>query len=110
MPNQSKIRQKKKMIKTKNFYKGYKIRFVILPDNGLLFNTSDICRIVDISSDNRWDELTEPSIDKASAIFAAMWVGNEEALDFIDWLNETFIEFSNETPVSSVKIDIWNFY
>jgi len=97
------------MIKRKILYKDQKIRFIILPDNGVLLNTSDICKVIGVEKQERYGELTEPEIDKASAVIATLAVGNDEALDFVDWLVETFINFNDGTLVRPSGNDLWNF-
>jgi hypothetical protein len=89
-------------------YNGNRIRFLALPDNGLLLNTKDVCEALGITSRPAGTELGEPCLDLAGAIGAALSddVGD---VDFVEWLQETFANYRDVTLVRPRCNDEWNF-
>jgi len=85
-------------------YKGKTIRYLVLPDNGLLLNTTDVLGIMGIGVRPQGSDLAQPCLDLASAITVA---GSNN--DFATWLIETFENYSSETPVIPRCDDDWNF-
>lgn len=83
-------------------YKGIKIRFVSLPNNGLLLNTKDVCSVLKINNRPAGSVLSGPCIDLAGAINVAA-----SDTDFGMWLNETFANYNPQTLVHPQCDDDW---
>jgi hypothetical protein len=84
---------------------GRQIRFLELPPNGLLLNTKDVCRVLGITERPDGTELSQPSLDLASAIGIA--AGRDE--DFALWLNERFVQYNPQSLVRPNLDDDWTF-
>ena len=83
-------------------FNGYPIRYIALPENGLLINTKDYCRIASIADRPSGDVLAEPCIDLTSAVSFA---GNT---DFAMWLIGTFARYDLETLIHPICDDEWS--
>jgi hypothetical protein len=79
------------------------IRYIKLPDNGLLINTKDYCLIAGITERPSGHVLAQPCLDIVSAI------NFSGSADFAIWLNETFVGYNIETLVHPTCNDEWNF-
>ncbi len=87
-------------------YKGKPIRVLTeLLDKGILFNTKDICTILNIKERPSGSDLSSSCLDLASAVNI---VGSYNK-DFAIWLNETFIEYNINTLVHPKCNDDWDF-
>lgn len=89
-------------------YEGNRIRFLALPDGGLLLNTKDVCAVLGISDRQAGTELGEPCLDLVSAIRAALSEDVSD-VDFVEWLQDTFMQYRDETLLHPRVDDEWNF-
>src|SRR5437764_3591468 len=89
-------------------YEGHQIRFLALPDGGLLLNTKDVCGVLGITDRPAGTELGEPCLDLVGAIRTALSedVGD---VDFVEWLQDTFMQYRDETLLRPRCDDEWNF-
>lgn len=90
------------MVVHTSVYKGVKVRFINLPDNGLLLNTKDICSVLKVTNRPVGTVLSGPCIDLASAINVAA-----SNTDFVMWLNGTFANYDLQTLVHPQCDDDW---
>lgn len=99
------------MKKDKEFYKKNRIRFMVFPNKELLLNKSDVCKVLGINTDaERESELSEPSIDKSRAILTAISLGETNDVEFVEWLQETFVDFNNVyTGVNPLTDNLWDY-
>ena len=74
-------------------YNGIPVRFLKLPDKGLLLNTADLCKILRITNRSTDEDLGLPWLDLVSAVSIA----STRSIDFSQWLNETFGGYKMET-------------
>lgn len=86
-------------------YNGQQIRFLEGPGNEVLLNTKDVCRVLDITERPDRTELSQPSLDLASAIGVA--AARDE--DFALWLDERFVPYNPQALVRPNLDDDWNF-
>lgn len=86
-------------------YKTSKIRFLTLPDNGLLLNTRDICSALGITDRPAGTDLSQPCLDLASAVNIAAAYDP----DFAMWLNKTFASYNLQQVVRPLCNDDWKF-
>ena len=86
-------------------YNGQRIRFLEVPPNGLLLNTKDVCMVLRITERPDGTELSQPSLDLASAIGVA--AGRDE--DVALWLNERFARYNPQTSARPTLDDDWIF-
>jgi prophage antirepressor-like protein len=85
-------------------YKTSKIRFITLPDNGLLLNTRDICSALGITDRPAGSDLSQPSLDLASAVIVAASLDS----DFAMWLNESFTNYNSQQLVHPHCDELWS--
>ena len=85
-------------------YKGKTIRTIELPDGGILFNTKDICYILDIKERPEGHELSEPCLDLVSTVNTAKSYNEGFAM----WLIEKFAAYNNETLIRPKCNDNWD--
>jgi prophage antirepressor-like protein len=86
-------------------YNGQQIRFLEGPGNEVLLNTKDVCRVLDITERPDRTDLSQPSLDLASAIGVA--AARDE--DFALWLDERFVQYNPQALVRPNLDDDWNF-
>ena len=82
-------------------YRQYALRYLELPDNGLLLNTKDVLDILGIDECPKGGELSQPCLDLASAVMLA----SSSDVNFAMWLNEAFFVYNPETLVRSICDD-----
>ena len=92
------------MKKGKYEYKGKTIRTLELPDGGILFNTKNICSILDIKERFEGHKLSEPCLDLVSVVNTAKSCNEEFAM----WLIEKFASYNNETLIRPKCNDDWD--
>lgn len=85
-------------------YKTSKIRFITLPDNGLLLNTRDICSALGITDRPAGTDLSQPSLDLVSAVIIAASLNSDYAM----WLNESFINYKSQQFVHPHCDELWS--
>lgn len=85
-------------------YKTSKIRFLTLPDNGLLLNTRDICSALEITDRPAGTDLSQPCLDLASAVNVAASLDSYFAM----WLNESFINYNSQQFVHPHCDELWS--
>ena len=88
----------------KYIYKEKQIRTREFPDNGILFNTKDICSILNINERPKGKVLSQPCLDLASTFNIAKSYNK----DFAMWLIEKFAAFNNETLIHPKCNDDWD--
>lgn len=86
-------------------YHDSRIRFITLPDNGLLLNTIDVCSILGITDRPAGSVLSLPCLDLASAVIEA----GAQNIDFAMWLNETFASYNSQQLLYPQCDDNWKF-
>lgn len=79
------------------------MRFLRLPDNGLLINTKDFCSILDIQNRPSGTDIGASSLDLASAIR----IGYGYDQDFGEWLRQNFDGCNPQTLVQAGLDDEW---
>jgi len=85
-------------------FEGQRLRYLKLPQNGLLFNTKDFCSILNIEEREPHTEFASPCIDFARAVLGS--AGNES---FLDWLLQQFSGYEAETSLHPNCNDDWEF-
>lgn len=86
-------------------YDGNEIRFLRLPENGLLLNTKDVCGLLGVKVRPPGTALSQPCLDLASAI----GIAGQNNADFAMWLNEAFAGYDLETLIHPRCNDEWSF-
>jgi hypothetical protein len=86
-------------------YRNNTIRYLELPENGLLLNTRDVLVILGVADRPQGTALAEPCLDLTSAEMVAL----ESDLDFAEWLMREFGGYNRETGVLPNCTDDWNF-
>jgi hypothetical protein len=86
-------------------YNGQQIRFLAGPDNALLLNTKDVCGVLGITERPDGTELSQPSLDLASAIGVA--AARDE--DFALCLHERFARYNPQALDHPNLDDDWTF-
>jgi len=76
-------------------------------DGGILFNTIDLCIILNIKDRPEGSILSNPCIDLAGAALEALGSNN---IDFAEWLIIKFSKYKLETPIiiNSKLNDNWD--
>jgi hypothetical protein len=87
-------------------YKGNIIRFHVVSDNGILLNTKDVCAALDIEMNCEGSLFCEPCMDMADVIEASFTEGRDD-VEFIDWLQKTFVGYELRTPIRPNCDDDW---
>ncbi len=88
-------------------YKEQSIRFTIVSDNGILLNTTDICRCLCISERLPDGIFSESCMDIVGVIEACLSNGKNE-VEFVDWLEKQFVGYEMRTPIRPNCDDDWN--
>lgn len=80
----------------KYIYDEKPIRTFKFPDNGIWFNTKDICNILNIKERPEGSTLSLPCLDLAGVMIEAIKSKN---IDFVEWLIIKFSKYKLETPI-----------
>lgn len=88
-------------------FQGKIVRYSIVSDTGILFNTADICRVLDITNCSETSILSDSCMNMAGIIKTAL-TENRNKMEFVEWLEENFVGYEIETPVSFVCDDDWS--
>ena len=86
-------------------YNGQQRRVLEGPDNGLLLNTKDVCRVLGITERPDGTELSQPSLDLASAI----GIATTRDEDFALWLDERSAGYNPQAVYHPNLDDDWTF-
>jgi len=87
-------------------YREQTIRYLIVSDNGILFNTLDVCRVLQIPRRPPGTILYASCINMVGIIKTALTDGREE-MELVEWLEKNFIGFEIETPVAAEYDEDW---
>lgn len=88
-------------------YEKNTIRYQVVSDNGILLNTKDVCSVLNITMRTAGGIFCEPCMDVAEVIEAALTDGHDD-VEFLDWLEVTFIGYELRTPIRPNCDDDWN--
>lgn len=80
-------------------FQGKTLRYAIVSDDGILFNTRDVCRILRILRRPPAGVLSHSCLNTAGVIEAA-FAGGKNNLPFVDWIEKKFIGYDIQTPIS----------
>jgi len=90
---------------TTNF-DGIALRYALINDNGILFNTTDICWILRILKYPSDSVLNESCLNIAGVIEAALSVETNN-MRFVEWLESKFFGYDIYTPTEQNCDDDW---
>jgi hypothetical protein len=88
-------------------YRGRQIRYAMVAENGILFNTADVCRALGIESRPIGGIFNSSCINMGGAIQAAIAGGRQE-MEFVEWLEGNFVGYEIRTALSPDCDDDWN--
>lgn len=88
-------------------YAGQTIRYSIILENGILFNTLDVCRILRIPRRPLSTILYSSCLNMVGIIKMALTDGRNE-MELVEWLENNFIGYEIETPVIIECDEEWN--
>ena len=77
-------------------YNGNRLRYYVFDENKIIFNAEDLYRILNIN-----EPVEQTTEDLAGAILLA----SSSDTDFAMWLNEKFIQYSDEAMVRPSDIE-----
>lgn len=82
------------------------IRYAFVSENGVLFNTIDICRILRILKRPANGALSRSCLNMKEIIRTALTDGRKN-VELVEWLETNFIGYEIETPVEPSCDDDW---
>ena len=87
-------------------FNGVALRYALVSDNGVLFNTRDVCWTLKILENTSDGILNEPCLNIAGAINAALSDGVNN-MPFVEWLEYKFLGYDIYTPLETNCDEEW---
>lgn len=88
-------------------FQGKIVRYSIISDNGILFNTTDVCRVLEIADHSGTSIFRNSSMNMAEIIKTAL-IENRNKMEFVEWLEKNFVGYEFETPVDLTCDNDWD--